>query len=194
MRIGLDLDGVVANFNEAASHTYNEKFGYGFDPFQVPPSWNWREDQVKPEHVKWFWGLNIKEHFFYKKVEPFEGAQDFVRSLLGIGDVVVLTSRPRDAWQDTIEWWFLYGFPAVNGFNFFAKGGDKWQVPTNVIIEDNVEYALEYQDKTNAGIILYDWPYNRHIDVGRSRVHNYTEALNTVEEFYGPYSRRQRMD
>ncbi|HEY5959949.1 MAG TPA: hypothetical protein VIV60_25515 [Polyangiaceae bacterium] len=181
-RIGLDLDGVVARWSFGAVDWLNSRFGYTLDPAFEPPEWDWLEKQVAPEHWKALWNRALDEHLFRDWVRPYNNARPFVHELTKLGQVVVMTSRPKGAWKDTIEWWFIQGFPVVSGYNFFLSGKEKKHVHVNVLIEDNADNANAY----GGPVLLLDRPYNRlPLEANVQRVYTLDEALIGVAKLAG---------
>lgn len=161
MRIGLDLDGVVANWSSTAAIWLNTRKGYSL-PIEEPPYWHWLQENIKPEDWKWLWTGAINDGLFADCV-VMPGAQALVRNLNQLGDVIAMTSRPRGAIRDTLTWWMDNNFRMISGWNFFDGGDDKRYVLTDVLIEDNLKYAESYYDNcaSKPAVILLDRPYNQ---------------------------------
>lgn len=168
-RIGLDLDGVVANWAGAAQKWFNEKFGYHL-PMVPPPSWDWVEEQVKPHEWRALWDEAVPAGFFYFNVKPFPGAVEFVSALGELGDIVILTNRPKISARDTFEWVdTVFSNNAITGMNVFGSGGkEKAQVFCNVLIDDKPANLVGWLEgwQLDASMqqrkaILYDMPYNQ---------------------------------
>jgi 5'(3')-deoxyribonucleotidase len=184
-RIGLDLDGVVADWSGTAMRFLNEFKGYAFDPSFEHPHWNWLEGQVKPEDWKWLWNEAIELEAMFLDMRLFPGAFDFMEKLAEKGDIIVLTSRPKTARQDTLRWLHDSMAAPVAGVNFFEHGVNKHLVDVDVLIEDNLDNAREYH-KALGRVILMDKAYNQ--DPGwddpqdwRYRCKNYEEVLKTLD-------------
>lgn len=180
MRIGLDMDGVVVDWQSAAVRMMNER-GYDLDVSDWK-YWNWLKDQIKPKDWEWLWNKGARRS--YQIPVPFPGAVDFVLKLMRKGDVVVLTSRPQGTWKDTIDWWFRYVGVAPSGFNFFESGYDKTLVPCDFLIEDNLNNANAYAEAyPNATVILLNRPWNEHgPDENLVRAMSYKDVLEEIRE------------
>ncbi len=129
MRIGLDLDGVVANWERTAKDWLNYHRGTKLNLEEVSTSWHSIQESVSKEDWEWLWGDAIKMGLF-AELEVFDGAQTFVRGLTQLGDITILTSRPvhRISFIDTQLWWNENGFPPVFNWNFFDCGLKKTNV------------------------------------------------------------------
>jgi 5'(3')-deoxyribonucleotidase len=185
-RIGLDLDGVVADWCGTTMRFLNEFKGYTFDPTFEHPHWNWLEGQVKPEDWKWLWNEAIELESMFLDMRLFPGAFDFMEKLAEKGDIIVLTSRPKSARQDTLRWLHDHMAAPVAGVNFFKHGTDKHLVNVEVLIEDNIDNAWAYIDeRPGANVILFDRLYNQS-DLwgefgGENRCKTYEEILAKVD-------------
>src|SRR5688572_21456774 len=134
MRIGLDLDGVVYNWDKTARYMLRTMRGYpkhdprcgedeefdlvikprkgaypeypcsGCAPLAYPAKhWDYIKDNVKPEDEDWLWRDGVKLGLF-RYGHLYSGAIEGVRELATIGDIVVITKRPKSAVQDTLDW------------------------------------------------------------------------------------------
>ena len=186
MRIGLDLDGVVANWSGTAARWLNTRRGYKLS-LETPPYWDWLQEQVDPIDWKWLWTGAINEGIF-ADMDVMEGAQALVRNLNQLGDVVAMTSRPRGAIRDTLTWWMDNNFRMISGWNFFQSGDEKLYVLTDVLIEDNLEYAKSYHDDcvSRPAVILVDRPYNQEGRPTRRAefyvAHTHNQVIELVEK------------
>lgn len=106
LRLGIDLDGVVADFNGGWMRKYNEEFDAELHPRQVD-SWDGLPDLTHFPDMGafWRWARDHGGHSVFRHLEPYPGAVDALRGLNRAGhDVVVLTAKPDWAVHDTLEW------------------------------------------------------------------------------------------
>lgn len=184
MRIGLDLDGVVADWTRSVIENLNRFQNEKIDPDFQPPSWDWFKDNLPSEAWQWIWRGGCRAIF--ENAKPLPGARRFIFDLDNLGDIVVMTARPKIAWSLTRQWWDQHFSPVFpSGFNFFYSGLEKHKVQVDVLIEDNAEYAIHYAewDKNgNARVFLLDraWNagYNSYIV---ERMPNYEAILTEIE-------------
>lgn len=182
VRIGLDLDGVVADWVTSATKLLRDR---GSEiPDLPPPYWDWLKEHARPEDWKWLWGPGMK--YSYQFAEPYKGSVEFANALKKRGDVVIMTSRPKGSWTTTIQWWWDHMGYTPAGFNFFDSGLDKHQVQVDLFIEDNVEYAEDYAtyDKNcSARVFLLDrsWNVNYNLSYGVERVKDYAAILERLK-------------
>jgi hypothetical protein len=176
-RLGIDLDGCLANFTDSYAKVITKHTGIHFPKAsdKWPTVWYWeREAGVTKEQEKQVWGeeiLNPLKDFWFK-LAPMEGAVEVVRRLNWLGrngcDVYFLTHRMGDTAKTQTERW-LYelgmNFPTVIlagdkapiikalGINIFVD--DKWETINGLYTQ-----ALEEEWK-GINIWLKDTPYNR---------------------------------
>lgn len=134
MRLGIDLDGVVANFTQGWMNFYNREFG---TEFVVEDSRNWG-DLVDLTHFKdmdefWEWASDLDGHSVFWHLEPFPGAVEAVRSLVDAGhQIVILTTKPDFAVGDTYHWIERHRIPAAEVHIL----EDKWIVDCHAYLDD----------------------------------------------------------
>lgn len=106
LRLGIDLDGVVADFNAGWMARYNDAFGTRLTPDQVQ-SWDGLYTLTHFEDMAGFWDW-ARDHggsSIFRFLDPYPGAVDALRALNRDGhDVVILTTKPDWAVHDTLEW------------------------------------------------------------------------------------------
>lgn len=182
MRIGLDLDGVVANWVRAVNETLIQFRAAKLDPTFEPDSWDWFQENLSVEDWQFIWRGG--SHHIFETARPYEGARKFVADLYELGDIVVMTARPKNVWNTTRRWWDLNFGPEIPaGFNFFYSGKSKGLVEVDVLIEDSYEYSHAYLDRCEARgnyesqVYLLDRPWNRAYNC------RYRDNLYAVENY-----------
>lgn len=106
LRLGIDLDGVVADFNAGWIARYNQEFG----------------TELLPEHVDIWDAPTLLTHFtdmgqfwswartsgggasIFRILEPYHGAIDALHDLARRHHVAIVTTKPAFAIHDTYEW------------------------------------------------------------------------------------------
>lgn len=134
MRLGIDLDGVVANFTKGWMHFYNNQFGTELVPADSR-RWN---DVVDLTHFHdiddfWRWCSDLDGRSVFWHLEPFPGAIEALRELTDSGHlVIILTTKPGFAVSDTYEWIERHRIPATE----IHILDDKWRVECDVYLDD----------------------------------------------------------
>ena len=134
MRLGIDLDGVVANFTKGWMGFYNEQFGTSL---QVADSRRWH-DLVNLTHFAdidefWEWSSDLDGKSVFWHLEPFPGAVEALRGFVDDGhQIVIITTKPDFAHTDTHEWVERHRIPAAE----LHILEDKWLIPADVYLDD----------------------------------------------------------
>lgn len=160
-KIGLDIDGVVANFASAWSRKYKEVL-------------------AKPN--TWYFDRNIGKRFkelaekgllddFYLNLEPLMKAED-----LPFEPHCYITSRPVSS-EITAKWLDKHKYPAKKVYTVElgeSKVEAAKEAGVEIFVDDNFK---NFVDLNNNGIFtyLYDKTYNRKHDVGHMRIKSLEE-------------------
>jgi len=134
MRLGIDLDGVVANFNGGWITLYNEEFGTDI-PVDAVDAWGSPPKLTHFAHMGefWKWSSNIKGRSLFWHLDPFPDALPTLHDLDRAGhDIVILTTKPDWAVHDTFEWIGRQGLPTTEVHVL----DDKWTVSCDVYLDD----------------------------------------------------------
>ena len=179
MRLGIDLDGVVANFTKGWMAFYNEQFG---TELVESDSKNWG-DLVNLTHFQdidefWAWSSDLDGRSVFWHLEPFPGAVEALRDLSDQGhDIVIVTTKPPVAVDDTHEWRDRHGLPA-NEIHILE---DKWLVDCDVYLDDGPHVLpglVEYRPRRT--VCRYVRPWNRPLK-GVIDVHTFDEFREVVD-------------
>ena len=134
MRLGIDLDGVVANFTKGWMTLYNRDFG---TDLRAEDSQDWG-DLVGLTHFRnmgefWRWSSDLDGHSVFWYLEAFPGAIESLQGLADDGhDIVIITTKPRFAIDDTHDWIERQGIP-TDEVHIIE---DKWLVDCDVYLDD----------------------------------------------------------
>lgn len=134
MRLGIDLDGVVADFNGGWIRLYNEEFGTDI-PRDAVKSWGAPPQLTHFNHMGefWRWASNIEGHSLFWHLDPFPDAIPTLNALDAAGhEIVILTSKPHWAVSDTHEWIAAHELPTDEVHIL----DDKWKVDCDVYLDD----------------------------------------------------------
>jgi len=173
-RIGVDLDGVVANFIDgfrdwlkSQGHTH-----------EMPPPDRYNVWEV--------WGLTKEqwdENFaaacargLFSTLSPYNGAVESLQKLKSDGKFIhIITYRTYPHVQlDTINW--LAKYQVLYGALTFSK--EKAGFPLDVMIEDTAT-SVEPIEKAGVPCYLMDRPWNRSLDCSK-RVFSWKEFVEEI--------------
>ncbi len=158
-RIGLDIDGVLADWVGAYCNRYNI--------LETPESWNFdrniKERMKQISTDKDFW-MNIKVKTNQTEI-PFE-------------PVCYITARPiPNEW--TMEWLDNNKYPVAPVYTV-DNGNNKYDIAIkenlDIFVDDNFD---TFADMNSKGLLcyLFDAPYNRRYDIGTKRVVSLKEII-----------------
>ncbi len=122
MVIGVDIDGILSDFNTGfkkvvVETTGKDLFGANWTPDEIQ-TWNYTKDQYgyTPEEDKASWKVVKESPSFWYDLPPLAGTFDFLQSLSGdfIDDVYFITHRSgKHVKVQTEEWLFTNGYRDV---------------------------------------------------------------------------------
>lgn len=162
-RVGLDLDGVVYDWVSAANNALLE--GQGIADLEPHTSWGHLDQQLVDRYgkksaellLKWLWSDGIYLMFSTANV-PYAGAGDFMRELAAKYELVVITSRPRNAAALTYGWLALHKVNAAE-VHVLGHNAKKSEICCDAYIEDrdvNVQ-DLIYNTPSHVYCPRRDW-------------------------------------
>jgi FMN phosphatase YigB (HAD superfamily) len=171
MKIGIDLDGVLADFSPAYAEKLTKKTGIQFPT--ADPNWPavWHFDYAagaKPGDVNAVWE-DITRSNFWAQLLPMRGALEAIRQLdevamLGQAEVYFITARPGKFAKRLSEFWLArHGNEYPTVIIAKDKGSVAKGLELDVFVDDmpeNVADVFEASKKTR--VYLVDHPYNRN--------------------------------
>ena len=186
IRIGMDIDGVLYQWSKTARYMLREVLPnspYTKDGPMGKESayWNYIPEHVAPEHWKWLWTEGVRLGMF-RHGHIYPGAIQAMRRLAEIGDVIIITHRPKAAVQDTLAWLVYQDF-TLAGVHLLTNMEPKSTVrpKCDIYLDDkpeNIEDLLTICPQ----VYMMDRPWNQaatHLD--RSRVRGWPEFINMAE-------------
>ncbi|MEX2421362.1 MAG: hypothetical protein WD670_06030 [Actinomycetota bacterium] len=188
LRLGIDLDGVVADFNAGWMRAYNDEFGAELTPDQVQ-MWDGLFSLTHFEDMDafWVWAQGHGGGSVFRHLEPYPGAIDTLRELNREGhDIVILTAKPDWAVHDTLEWLADHRVP-TREIHFLH---DKWRIDCDVYLDDS-PYTVEgyAEHRTDGEVCRFVRPWNEPI-AGARDVHSWEEFREVVRAVRADTSHR----
>ena len=194
MKIGVDIDNVISNFNEALLEEYikhNEELGYSNEinenaDYITRGMFNWAEGEVEA-----FYRANIER--IVNNLSVKDGAKEYIDKLKDDGhSIYIITGRDNgelsDPYNNTKKWLdgnsiYYDKLILTNAYKKDQHGKSEKCIENNVdiMIDDLVHIC---RDCINYGIttLLMDTPYNKYVN-DIPRVHNWKEIYEYITQY-----------
>lgn len=156
-RFGLDLDGVVYNWVDTYRFLMRQ---YRGKALPKPRSWDGLDTSVTQEDRDWLWSDGVRKHGLFRYGHIYKGSVWGLEELSKLTDIIVITHRPANAIDDTLEWLSFMRLPAQE-VNFLAEDEPKWTVECDLYLDDaphNIKGFREHRPRALA--MLWARPWN----------------------------------
>jgi 5'(3')-deoxyribonucleotidase len=177
MIIYLDIDGVLANFIEAACNALNI-------PVKEPLTWYWNRE-LGIDDAEFWAAINAKGEDFWTNLREYPHARELYRTAVAHGDVTFCSTPSRDPYcfSGKIKW--LQKFTGQKDFRvIFITDKSQLSRPGRYLIDDN-EDSVKAFAREGGCAILYPQPWNSPtgtIDVLREEFWEKVDSITTMEE------------
>lgn len=173
MRIGFDVDGVLAASGQAMVDAFAEVLRRplryeDMHCFDLSEALGATEDEVCRAFDR------MDRRGAWKDVPPVPGAVELLRWLVDGGHGVdVITSRPQHLSEVTGAWFRSWDFPELP--IHFASDGQKARLlqdrglDLDVFVEDHVDFARPIADGGTA-VLIVDRPWNRRVQLSEGLI------------------------
>ena len=164
MRLGIDIDGCLADFNESFARLVNERTGV---ELELPPkTWNYHLDAgVTPEQDQAIWAEIAGSPTFWVALNPLPSAKELLKDLDGLTSehaVYFITTRVgMTAKQQTELWLWQFGITYPTVIISKAKGLIAAGLQLNIMLDDKPENLFDVKAaRPECQTILVRAPYN----------------------------------
>lgn len=179
LRLGIDLDGVVADFNTGWMTRYNAEQGTNLTPDQVT---DW-DAMIPLTHFSsvdefWRWARNGDGPGLFRHLPVLPNAHGALRRLSAHHQIVIITTKPRWANAETYSW---IGDNAIPTREVHIIGR-KWLVDCDIYLDDgphNLRGLLKH--RPDRVVCRFVQPWNYPIP-GVVDIANWEAFENLVEE------------
>jgi len=157
MRLGIDMDGVLADFDKGWVDRYNADFGADLHPKQN----TYWDALVGITHfandAEWWEWASSKHEDLFLGLEPLPGAVEGVQTLSAQGhDICIITSKPRWAAGHPSSWLREHDVP----YDEIHVTSKKAFVVCDVYVDDALHNVVDLLEHTDGLVIQYSaWPY-----------------------------------
>ena len=158
LRLGIDLDGVIADFNTGWMERYNREFQTELRPSQMV-AWEGVPELTHFEDLEDFWAWARQgPATLFRHLPLYRGAVEALRALASRHRVVIVSSKFDWAIPDTLEWIAEHRLP-TREIHFVW---DKTSVPCDVYLEDAPENLAALVERRPQGVVCrMVRPWNR---------------------------------
>jgi len=162
MRLGIDLDGVVADFNAGWTSRYNDEHGTALTPEMVV-GWDamLHLAHFETEDEFWEWARNDNGPGLFRFLPTYQGALPALDRLSASHEIVIITTKPSWATHETYQWIADNKVPTRE----VHITREKWRVDCDVYLDDGPHnlHALiaERPDRTTCRFVR---PWNEPIE------------------------------
>jgi uncharacterized HAD superfamily protein len=183
MKLGFDIDGVIANFSDILLKTVKTTYGLTLT-----------ENDITSFSLSTVLGITRAEEtqlitdILQQDLPIYPGAKETLEQLSREGhSIYLLTGRYAPLRDLTQTWLKTKGVP-YNELHLLEIG-KKYQVNIaglDVIVEDSLEEALEWSSRVKT-VLLYDHPYNQTLNVKNltKRVFSWSEIYQEIHRLSG---------
>jgi uncharacterized protein len=183
MKLGFDIDGVIANFSEILIQTIKKNYGLTL-----------REQDITSFSLSAVLGITKAEEIqlvtdiLHRDLPIYPGAKETLEKLSREGHCIYLLTGRYSHLRELTQTWLKEKDVPYNELHLLEMG-KKYQVNISgldVIVEDSLEEALEWTNKVKT-VLLYDHPYNQTLNVKNltKRVYNWNEIYQEIRRLSG---------
>ena len=193
MKIGIDLDSVVANIMTPLIDFHNKNYKTNLKlsdhtTFYIEKIWKCTEIEAINRIFEFY------QSDFMDKIKPMPGSLDSINYLSKIHELHIITSRPYITDTITNRWvekYFPNNFKTINHTN---QGGKKDSHKINksevvkrlgisLFIEDHLDFAYDCAT-LNIKILLMNMPWNQTKKLPKNieRVYSWKEIINKIKK------------
>lgn len=181
LRIGVDVDQVVADLMPAWLDRYNLIYDDHLTPAQIT-EWDIQRF-VHPSCGDKIFGMLTPD--IYREVKPIVGAFQACEALRRIGNIFFVTDcRGSLALANAkFQWLVDHGFLQPDeGFRFIATDGSKKDALVDVLIDDKPQHVNAFP----GWALLVQQPHNQTSHTYRIRINHLGEALSLLRGLRSP--------
>lgn len=185
MRLGIDLDGVVADFNAGWIRLHRDEFGSDLHPDMVV-TWDGLHTLGGFADMRAFWRWargSAERPSIFRHLDPYPDALETIDRLERAGhDIVIVTTKPSWARSDTLRWLADHAIP-TDEIHITDR---KSNVACDVYLDDSPHVLPELAEhRADATICRFVRPWNSPI-AGVHDITSWAEFHRIVTEHSPP--------
>ena len=180
--LGVDLDGVCADYTEAFAQVVAAERGVPIDSLTREVSWDFAEWDLDREEFLRLHRLGVQERHMFATMSALDGVADALWRLSDAGVWIrIITHRLVTNWgharivSDTVEWLDTNRIP----YRDLCFLGAKPEAQADAYVEDAPHNVAALRAGGNT-VVVFDQPYNRELDGPRAA--SWAEAEAVIAE------------
>ena len=159
MRIGIDIDGVIADFVGTFAPMFKKIGGCDFDQIV---NYNFKNNTrgIDQGYAK-LWGEQVESGKIYEQLKPVEGSKEFFCELFQKHEIILISSR-EEQFREVTENWLKRKGIAYNELELVGhdlRGKIDKMCTCDVVFEDQLEVARIVAAR-GITVVLLDYPWN----------------------------------
>jgi 5'(3')-deoxyribonucleotidase len=169
--LGVDLDGVCGDYTVVFRTVVAEELGLDEDQLPLERSWDFNEWNLTAEDFERLHLIAVAEYRILRTMPVIEDAAEALWRLSDAGVWIrIITHRLYVNWShaiaiaDTVEWLDQHRIP----YRDICFLGAKPEVEADLYIDDG-PHNVEALRATGNRVIVFEAPYNRHLEGPRAR-------------------------
>ena len=159
LRLGIDLDGVVADFVAGWISRYNQEFEADLTPSSVQ-TWDGLHTltHFRDADEFWRWARDHGGGSVFRHLETYEGSIEALAELSVQGhEIVIITLKPEWAVHDTFAWIADHKIPTRE----VHITSEKWKVPCDIYLDDSPSQLSRYlEERSDRLVCRFVRPWN----------------------------------
>jgi len=183
VRIALDLDGTIYDFQGCYRYMIAVYRGVYMPPITEWNRWDWQEGYGKKEDHEWMWTQGVKQGLF-RYGHTLKDAISGLQRLQSDGhELYVVTHRPKEAVHDTLDWLsFLQNdYLTFSGVALLSNGENKASVDADILIDDKTENLFDWNEAGRRGYLFHQpWNSKDPVPPNQWRVYNWPDAVRKI--------------
>jgi uncharacterized protein len=165
LKLGIDVDNVLAETTGIFLAELNKFYGTSISPndlhfYDIEPILGLSHEETKPFFHKLFKERKLMD------CPVIAGAKEAVIELKKKYDIYIVTSRPKEHEEQTIEWLKKMAVPYDHVEHSIERLKHKFTTEhqIKIFIEDDLEQAI-YMAESGVKTFLIDYPWNQTLDI-----------------------------
>jgi 5'(3')-deoxyribonucleotidase len=178
VRLGIDLDGVVADFNSGWISRYNSQYGAEL-PTDAVTEWDAIPSLTHFEDMRafWKWARDHDGHSLFRHLETYpEAVESLWKLIKARHQVVIITTKPAWAIHDTFAWIAQHQIPTRE----VHITDQKWTVDCHLYLDDGPHVLEELVARRRERTVCrFVRPWNQPVE-GAVDVDSWPEFVDLV--------------